>query len=635
MENYHLTMKHDLSALQNSKKELKDIFEIIFAHHWMNAYERLVDLHIEKVTYLEFRKSIESFASYLINNFPASKDEFIAIDLVNGPSYLIAFWGTLMAGYTPYLVNSYYPLNIRLDILSKLKIRKIITLSNEYEGFIKINIDAKSYDFKNKSKDTYNWSNRFAISSSLTGLRPKVVIYDGSSVANEILNSDEIVKENPWFRKDYNRVIKVAAILPFFHLYGIMVSYLRFAFYGRTLVFFNNLASNTIRTTIIRHGVTHIFAPPILFNKLYSEIINGVERRGKKTVKRFNKAINLIQKIGNVFPNLSLKLSKILLKEVRIQAFGESPQFMITGGSYIDKDVLKVINGIGYPLFNGYGTTETSITSANFSLNFSKRIDGSIGKPFTSVKYSVNKDGCLVISGTSLAKKIIHLDGRSEDINIFATNDIVRVEDDKYFIEGRKDDLFIGPNGENISPDLLEQELNISIAKAFSILELNTKLTLVIQYDRDTSQTLINEELSSIKGQLSKIKYGSNINQIKLTYDLIANPNAIKVSRAQLKRAIENKTVNLFEPNNFHEESTVIEDNDTIKLIEKLFLKSLQKEVKITQNSDYFLDLGGDSFGYISLVVSIENKFNTRIDFQKDYTLRTPLAFYKKIKGER
>ncbi len=68
--------------------------------------------------------------------------------------------------------------------------------------------------------------------------------------------------------------------------------------------------------------------------------------------------------------------------------------------------------------------------------------------------------------------------------------------------------------------------------------------------------------------------------------------------------------------------------------IKKIFLENLQKNIKISQNSDYFLDLGGDSFGYISLIVSIEHAFNTRIEFEKKYSLRTPYDFYKKIKGE-
>ena len=125
MENYRSTVKHDLGKLRNSKRRLQDIFNIAFSHENMIAVERLNDLKLEEITYKELRREIENFASYLHYEYKPEEGEWIAIDLANGPLFLIAFWGSLMAGFNPYLVNSYYPLSLRLSLLDRLKIKKV------------------------------------------------------------------------------------------------------------------------------------------------------------------------------------------------------------------------------------------------------------------------------------------------------------------------------------------------------------------------------------------------------------------------------------------------------------------------------------------------------------------------------
>ncbi len=631
MENYLATMRRDLSRLRSSKKRLQDLFEISFAHAEMVAYERLVDLRLEKKTYAELRKDIEAFAAYLQTSFPAKEGEYIAIDLPNGPSFIVAFWGSLMAGYSPYLINSYYPLSLRLKLLERLGVSKVITFGDEYPSSYG-RPDIRAYPAGGIPKEG-TWGNAFAISSTLTGLEAKIAVYDGEAIAAEIENSESIVRENDWFINDYRGAIKVAAILPFFHVFGMVVSYLWFSFYGRTIVFFRDLAPETVRSTIIRHGITHIFAPPLLFHKLHAGIKEGVKRAGAKKEKAFKRALAFLQKLGELMPGLALALSRCLLGEVRRKAFGESPRFMISGGAYIDPEALRTINAIGYPLFNGYGTTEASIAGANLAKRFSSRTNGSIGSPFPSVRYSIDEDGTLTVSGNSLAREIIYLDGNKERPTSFSTNDLVREVDGQYFIDGRKSDLFVSENGENVSPDLIERELSFPLANHFSVLELDGKLTLVVEYRKGIASSLIEGEVKEGKARLATVSYGQSVASVLLTNDPIANPNAIKVSRAQLRLAIEKGHVRLFPlATESKEAGSNVPIDDTLALIEELFRQSLGKDVPIAPSSDYFLDLGGDSMGYISLLISLQATFDIRFDLEKDRNLRTPEDFYRKLK---
>ena len=271
-------------------------------------------------------------------------------------------------------------------------------------------------------------------------------MFDGEAVVNQILNTPDIIKTNKWLMSDYQNRVKVAMILPLFHIFGIMVSYFWFAFFGQTMVFLKDSSPDTIRGTINRHKVTHIFAPPILFHKLYKGIMNGISQENEKRKKIFFKGIKISFTLQTIFPSFGIAVSRRLFREVLAASFGMSPRFMISGGAHIDGEALKIINCIGYPLFNGYGTTETAITGANFALNIKNRINGSIGNPFKNASYTYDADETLIVSSGSSCKRIILLESESLNneesaIRFIKTNDLVKTVNGQIFVVGRKSDL--------------------------------------------------------------------------------------------------------------------------------------------------------------------------------------------------
>ncbi|MCL2442617.1 MAG: AMP-binding protein [Treponema sp.] len=638
MENYKKTVKKDIGALLKSGRTLKDIYKVIFSHSDLFAYERLVDYEIDAVTYKAFDLEIRSFAAYIKHTYPDAAGEYIGIDLGNTPNFLIAFWGVLMSGNKPYLVNSFYPSDLRMKLLKRINVRLIITGAADYTDFTVVNIE--TYDKKDLQITDEFWHNEFALSSTLTGLEAKICIFDGETVANQILNAQDILRTNNWLMNDYQRRIKIAVILPLFHIFGIMVSYFWFAFFGRTMVFLKDNSPDTIRGTINRHKVTHIFAPPILFHKLYKGIMNGISQESEKRKKKFQKGIKLSFALQNIFPSLGVSISKKLFKEVLAASFGVSPRFMISGGAYIDREALKIINCIGYPLFNGYGTTETAISGANLAKKISLRTDGSIGNPFKSVNYEYDDDGTLIVSGNSICKKIITLKDEielfrnSSGFNNIKTNDIIKTVNGRHYITGRKSDLFIGENGENISPDTIENELKVKNANRFCILELDGKLSIVLEFGEKMPGTIINNEIENIKKSLVKITYGQYINDIFVTHQPIANPNAIKVSRALLRRRIGEGEIilkgykELYDGNKGSNDTT---NDATMLLIKDVFKTVANTDMEVQHSSDFFLDLGGTSLDYFMLIHELESIFNIQINLEKNRNLRTPECFYKHI----
>ena len=59
---------------------------------------------------------------------------------------------------------------------------------------------------------------------------------------------------------------------------------------------------------------------------------------------------------------------------------------------------MKLINGLGYELHNGFGMTEIGITSVDLSKDVKTRNSGSIGKPLFDVTYKIENNELLINS---------------------------------------------------------------------------------------------------------------------------------------------------------------------------------------------------------------------------------------------
>jgi acyl carrier protein len=363
--------------------------------------------------------------------------------------------------------------------------------------------------------------------------------------------------------------------------------------------------------------------------------MSGISQESEKRKKKFQKGVKLAFALQDIFPSLGAAVSRRLFREVLSFSFGKSPRVMISGGAHIDSEALKTINCIGYPLFNGYGTTETAIVGANLAKKISLRTDGSVGKPFKSVNFTFDGDGTLEVSGASICKRIIMLNGEESGFCSIKTNDLVKLIDGRLFIVGRKSDLFIGENGENISPDTIQNELSAKNANRFCVLDLNGRLSLVLEYGKKLPGVIITNEIEKIKNVLAKITCGQYVSDIFVTYEPIANPNAIKVSRALLRKKIAEGEVILKDYKKLSGDEKGQNDGQedaTMSVIKQAFKSAADTDAEIQSNDDFFLDLGGDSLGYFSLINELESIFNIQFNLERYKGLRTPENFNKYLK---
>ncbi|MBO7086050.1 MAG: AMP-binding protein, partial [Bacilli bacterium] len=524
MENLIKYVNSKNKELLNSNYTLENLFYIIHNQEDRIFGEYIDNFKIVSVSYKDMKDYALKMANYLKTSINDAKDSYIGLYLENSINFVACFWGLILAGYKVALLNCKLPKVINLNVIELLNIKTIIASNDTFSEVKTIKIDNTNKFIAEVNGllciGGINAANEIAICSTATSLNYKVCIYNGTDLMHQVLNAKSIIKANNMVKAHYEARLKVLAFLPFYHIFGLIAAYFWFSIFGRTFVFLKDYAPDSILNTIKRHKVTHVFAVPILWNTIAKEIKKAIAAEDDKKQKLAAKWLSRSISIQNIFPKWGQKFARKIFKEIIDKTLGDSIKFLITGGGYVAEDTLKIINGIGYPLFNGYGSTEIGITSVELRKRPKYRLLSTVGKPFKSVQYKI-EDDTLLVKGLSTCSKIITKDNVTDvDKNSwYHTNDIAKMDKCGYFyISGRLDDVYLAQSGEKYNPDLIEKKCLLTKVANYCILELDKQLSLIIQVKENVNaldKKIIKEE---VDGTVSKLRdEGFPINKVFYT----------------------------------------------------------------------------------------------------------------------
>ncbi|HNX16072.1 MAG TPA: AMP-binding protein [Bacilli bacterium] len=336
-------------------------------------------------------------------------------------------------------------------------------------------------------------------------------------------------------------------------------------------------------------------------------------------------------------------------KVIQKMLLGPKIRFCISGGGFLSTDTAKAINGLGYPLCNGYGMTEIGVTSVELSSDVKERLKCSIGKPFHGVIYKINENHELLVKSPALHVREI-IGGQEQKASIdedgfFHTGDIAEMEEDgSYYLKGRIKDVIINADGENIFPDELEDafkglphvtHLCVLGVKAKSSHE--EKIALVLDLDNEVTD----EQLESVKEQVKErskhLPHHAKISEVYLAKNKLPLANGIKVKRFIVKKALESDSADYISINAKKEAKKFDGfDEKTIKEIlvpmREIFSKVLVLSAfKIEDDAHWIDDLGGDSMNYVELIKEVQDKFTIDLPEDKLGTMTTVNDFVYEV----
>ncbi|WP_250241718.1 AMP-dependent synthetase/ligase [Bifidobacterium longum] len=260
-------------------------------------------------------------------------------------------------------------------------------------------------------------------------------------------------------------------LLLFLPLSHVFARFMEFFSFGGTI----SLALSSNMKTMVKDfetfGPTLLLAVPRVYEKVYNAasqragtgFAGKMFMRAAENAREWSKAeqkgeqLPIAGRIAHAF------YEQVVYKKIRT-IFGPNADFAITGGAPMDSELSHFFNGIGMPVLEGYGMTETC-GPVCVSLPEDNRI-GTIGMPVCGITAGIAEDGELVIKGPLVCKGYHNNPGvTTQQITDgwLHTGDLGDISEDGFIsITGRKKDLIITAGGKNVSPGLLEASVMTS-----------------------------------------------------------------------------------------------------------------------------------------------------------------------------
>lgn len=260
-------------------------------------------------------------------------------------------------------------------------------------------------------------------------------------------------------------------LLLFLPLSHVFARFMEFFSFGGTI----SLALSSNMKTMVKDfetfGPTLLLAVPRVYEKVYNAasqragtgFAGKMFMRAAENAREWSKAeqkgeqLPIVGRIAHAF------YEQVVYKKIRT-IFGPNADFAITGGAPMDSELSHFFNGIGMPVLEGYGMTETC-GPVCVSLPEDNRI-GTIGMPMCGITAGIAEDGELVVKGPLVCKGY-HNNPEVTTQQItdgwLHTGDLGDISEDGFIsITGRKKDLIITAGGKNVSPGLLEASVMTS-----------------------------------------------------------------------------------------------------------------------------------------------------------------------------
>ena len=143
-------------------------------------------------------------------------------------------------------------------------------------------------------------------------------------------------------------------------------------------------------------------------------------------------------------------------------ALGPRIRYVACGGAPLDVSLAHFFNGIGLPMIQGYGMTETA---APFAANrVTDNVIGTVGQPAPGSSVRISDDGELQVKGPNVFRGYHNLPEKTAEAftedGWLKTGDLASIDDEgRITITGRKKDIIITAGGKNVSPIPMEQEI--------------------------------------------------------------------------------------------------------------------------------------------------------------------------------
>ena len=523
------------ASRENYVTTLAKLFEYATDNFAGRPMARFVDGG-QEYTYESFKhKCLE--LSQRFNRFGISAGNKVAILSNNMPNWTVAMFSCVPFGRVtvPILPDSSESevTNIlthsgcKAIFISKRMLKK---LSDEVKDKMTLVIDIETFELIKKDDHAFTCEGHGAdpqaddlasiIYTSGTSGKAKGVMLSHRNFCQNIIaayHAQKAGKKDRWL-----------SILPMSHTYEMAFSVLYPLYVGGCVYYIQKPPTPSILMKAMKDvRPTIMCAVPLIIEKIYkNSVVPTVEK--SKTLSWLKKKAPRL---------LYWMIGKKLYK-----TFGGKLKFFGIGGSKLDPTVEEFLNKARFPYAIGYGLTETAPLITNACVG--KTVVGSIGVPAYNVEVKLQNvnpetgEGEIIAKGDNVMLGYYRDPERTRaaltDDGWFRTNDLACVDSKgRYYIKGRLGNMIVGPSGENIYPEEIEQVINdIRGVEESLVIERDGKLVALVKFDEEFVDwnTLEKEEQFYEKLEARKKAVMDYVNKRVSKQSKIGEVNAMKES---------------------------------------------------------------------------------------------------------
>ena len=218
---------------------------------------------------------------------------------------------------------------------------------------------------------------------------------------------------------------------------------------------------------------TIMLAVPRFYEKFYSRVMEVSSAAGPPTAPLFAWARQVAiawatrkNELKGVGVGLALQhaLAGVLVYQKLGARLGGRLRLRVSGGAALNREVALFFYGVGQPIHEGYGLSETaSAISVN---RFGDQRIGTVGTPFDEIEVKIAGDGEILVKGPVVMKGYWHRPeetAKALEGGWFHTGDIGTIDSDGHIrITDRKKDILVTSGGKKVAPQKLENALKES-----------------------------------------------------------------------------------------------------------------------------------------------------------------------------
>ncbi len=280
---------------------------------------------------------------------------------------------------------------------------------------------------------------------------------------------------------------RVISILPMAHMYGMAFEFIFEFLHGCHVYYLNRVPSPAIIAQAFSDIKPRIvIAVPLVIEKIIRK-------------KVFPKIQNNRMRLLLAMPVISKKVRQIICQEV-VKAFGGELYEVIIGGAAFNQEIESFLRKIEFPYTVGYGATECAPIICYRDWHTFQQ--GSCGQSVVHMEVKIDSDNPRQRPGEILARGLNVMLGYYK--NDEATRDTIDKdgwyhtgdlgtmdEDGNVFINGRSKNMLLGPSGQNIYPEEIEDKFNsMPMVIETVVVQRDTKLVALVYPDYDEAKTM-------------------------------------------------------------------------------------------------------------------------------------------------